>query len=62
MIDSYTKKHELTFFAAIFSLMDGDEPYAGRLIVFFMDIWGTVCSDKFNDKAAKVACKSMNLK
>jgi len=33
-----------------------ENPREGRLEVFYNGTWGTVCSNRFNDLAAKVAC------
>ena len=51
-----------SFYAAIYALTGGDDSHSGRLVVFYNGYWGTVCKDKFDDKAAKVVCKQLNKK
>jgi len=37
-------------------LVGGSSSREGRLEVYFMGVWGTVCDDGFTDAAARVAC------
>ena len=44
----------------LFRLRNGTRT-RGRLEVNYGGQWGTVCDDRFDNNAAKVACKSLNL-
>jgi len=37
-------------------LVGGSSSREGRLEVYFMGVWGTVCDDGFTDAAARVVC------
>lgn len=34
-------------------------PFEGRLEIFHLNQWGTVCSDGFNKQAAQVVCSML---
>ena len=40
-------------------LANGTRPSEGRLEVYYINKWMTVCADNFTLNDAKVACKSM---
>lgn len=44
---------------SLIRLADGDSLNSGRVEIFFLGEWGTVCDDGFNDNAAKVACRML---
>lgn len=46
---------------AVIRLVDGSNAYEGRLEVYHDGGWGTVCDDGFNDKAATLVCKMLNV-
>ena len=37
----------------------GNNPYTGRIEVFFNDHWGTICDNGWNIDAGRVACKQL---
>ncbi|XP_060581084.1 scavenger receptor cysteine-rich type 1 protein M130-like [Ruditapes philippinarum] len=41
-------------------LVDGANPYEGRLEVYYNGTWGTVCDDYFNETSASVVCKMLS--
>lgn len=43
-------------------LVDGNGVNSGRVEVLHNSIWGTICDDYWNDKAATVVCKSLGYK
>ncbi|XP_052220549.1 deleted in malignant brain tumors 1 protein-like isoform X2 [Dreissena polymorpha] len=43
-----------------YRLVNGSDSNSGRLEVNLAGQWGTVCDDKFDSNAAKVACKLLN--
>ena len=40
-------------------LRNGTSPYEGRLEMFWMNAWGTVCDDMFDNLDASVACRTL---
>ncbi|KAK3091405.1 hypothetical protein FSP39_019663 [Pinctada imbricata] len=40
-------------------LVGGNSTNEGRLEIKYVNIWGTICSDRFNISAANVACKQL---
>jgi len=40
-------------------LMDGRTVYDGRVEVLHDGVWGTVCDDRFDDKACNIVCKQL---
>ena len=40
-------------------LMDGANEMEGRVEVCIGDVWGTVCDDLWDDKAASVVCQQL---
>ena len=52
----------LCFILVTYRLKDGESEYNGRVEVNYLGEWGTICKDKFDALAAKVACKSLGFK
>jgi len=42
-------------------LAGGNQPGEGRLEVYYSGVWGTVCTDSFDDVDASVACFQLGL-
>ena len=42
-------------------LVGGTTEYEGRLEIYKLGRWGTVCDDNSNDKLAVVVCRSLGL-
>ncbi|XP_060589155.1 deleted in malignant brain tumors 1 protein-like isoform X2 [Ruditapes philippinarum] len=42
-------------------LVNGTQPYSGRVEISINGVWGTVCDDSFDIYDAQVMCKMMNL-
>ncbi len=40
-------------------LVDGFDDGSGRVEVFYLGKWGTVCGDGWNSKAAEIACRQL---
>ncbi|KAL4223330.1 hypothetical protein ACF0H5_016801 [Mactra antiquata] len=55
-----TKYCNLEYCSHSVRLVNGSDPYEGRLEVFHRGQWGTVCDNSFNDYSAMVVCRMLN--